>query len=391
LILEPTAVSCSDQVRCPFPTCHSTILFDGVVSTMGLMAILFLFLCLAPTFAFSQPTDQRLRVATRIIKPFVFEENRALTGFSIELWQEISTQLNTKSEFVMKPTVKDLLEATRSKEVDLAIAAISITAEREIDWDFSQPMFDAGLQILTPAQGAQSSLFATIIAGVFSSAVLPILGLVLLMILIPAHLVWFFERRNSTGMLAHRSYFPGIFEACWWAASTLATQADQMPRAALARIVAVIWMFASVVFIAYFTAAVTSSLTLQQLRGDINGPEDLPGKRIATVKGSTSMDYLRSRNIEAMEFANVEEALRAIQQGSADAAVYDAPVLLYYASHQGKGKMQVVGNIFRKESYGILFPSNSPHRKPVNEALLKLRENGTYDRLYGKWFGGTGP
>ena len=340
--------------------------------------------------ALGQPREQKLRVGTRIVKPFVFEENRALTGFSIELWQEISRQLNAQSEFIMKPSVKELLEATRSKELDLAIAAISITAEREIDWDFSQPMFDAGLQILTPAQGTQGGLVATIIAGVFSSAVLPILGLVLLMILVPAHLVWFFERRNSTGMINHRSYFPGIFEACWWAASTLATQADQMPRAALARIVAVIWMFASVVFIAYFTAAVTSSLTLQQLRGDINGPEDLPGKRVATVKGSTSMDYLRRHNIEATEFTNVEQAFKAAQQGSADAVVYDAPVLLYYASHEGKGKVQVVGNIFRKESYGILFPSNSPYRKPVNEALLKIRENGTYDRLYGKWFGGNG-
>ena len=341
--------------------------------------------------ALGQPREQKLRVGTRIVKPFVFEENRALTGFSIELWQEISRQLNAQSEFIMKPSVKELLEATRSKELDLAIAAISITAEREIDWDFSQPMFDAGLQILTPAQGTQGGLVAAIIAGVFSSAVLPILGLVLLMILVPAHLVWFFERRNSTGMINHRSYFPGIFEACWWAASTLATQADQMPRAALARIVAVIWMFASVVFIAYFTAAVTSSLTLQQLRGDINGPEDLPGKRVATVKGSTSMDYLRRHNIEATEFTNVEQAFKAAQQGSADAVVYDAPVLLYYASHEGKGKVQVVGNIFRKESYGILFPSNSPYRKPVNEALLKIREDGTYDRLYGKWFGSNGP
>ena len=341
--------------------------------------------------ALGQPREQKLRVGTRIVKPFVFEENRALTGFSIELWQEISRQLNAQSEFIMKPSVKELLEATRSKELDLAIAAISITAEREIDWDFSQPMFDAGLQILTPAQGTQSGLVAAIIAGVFSSAVLPILGLVLLMILIPAHLVWFFERKNSTGMLTHRSYVPGIFEACWWAASTLATQADQMPRAALARIVAVIWMFASVVFIAYFTAAVTSSLTLQQLRGDISGPEDLPGKRVATVKGSTSMDYLRRHNIEATEFTNVEQAFKAAQQGSADAVVYDAPVLLYYASHEGKGKVQVVGNIFRKESYGILFPSNSPYRKPVNEALLKIREDGTYDRLYGKWFGSNGP
>jgi polar amino acid transport system substrate-binding protein len=356
---------------------------------MKRLATAFLLL-IAATPVFGQPREPKLRVATRIIKPFVFEENGALTGFSIELWQEISRQLNAQSEFIMEPSVMELLEATRSKKVDLAIAAISITAEREIDWDFSQPMFDAGLQILTPAQGSQGSIVAAIIAGVFSSAVLPILGLVLLTILVPAHLVWLFERRNSTGMITHPSYFPGIFEACWWAASTLATQADQMPRAALARIVAVIWMFASVVFIAYFTAAVTSSLTLQQLRGDISGPEDLPGKRVASVRGSTSMDYLRSHNIEAIEFTGVEEAFQAIQRGLADAVVYDAPVLLYYASHEGKGKVQVVGNIFRKESYGILFPSNSPHRKPVNEALLKIRENGIYDRLYGKWFGGNG-
>ena len=221
----------------------ASILFRRKIFATGLMA--FLFICLATAFAFSQPKEQTLRVATRIIKPFVFEENRTLTGFSVELWQEISSQLNAKSEWVMKPSVKELLEATRSEEVDLAIAAISITAEREIDWDFSQPMFDAGLQILTPAQGTRSGIVAAIIAGVFSFAGLPILGLVLLMILIPAHLVWLFERKNSTGMLAHRSYLPGIFEACWWAASTLATQADQMPRAALARVVAVIWMFAS--------------------------------------------------------------------------------------------------------------------------------------------------
>src|SRR5947207_4590062 len=121
------------------------------------------------------------------------------------------------------------------------------------------------------------------------TVLLYVLGVALILLLM-AHLVWLFERRNAAGMLTHRTYFPGIFEACWWAASTLATQADQMPRAATARIIAVIWMFMSVVFIAYFTAAVTSSLTVQQLRGDINGPEDLPGKRVGSVRGSTSVE-----------------------------------------------------------------------------------------------------
>src|SRR4030095_9415404 len=80
----------------------------------------------------------------------------------------------------------------------------------------------------------------------------------------------------------------------------------------------------------------------------------------------------------------------APQHVQVDAVVYDAPVFLFYAAHEGKGKVQTAGAIFRKENYGIVFPSNSPYRQPVTEALLKLKENGTYDQLYTKWFGGNG-
>jgi polar amino acid transport system substrate-binding protein len=351
--------------------------------------LLALLLCAVPAAATAQPKEEKLRIATRLVRPFVFEQNGRLTGFSIELWQEISQQMKVHSEVIVKPTVRDLLASVNGHEAHLGIAAISITAERELKWDFSQPMFEAGLQILTPVQGSGgSALVKAIAANLFSAAVLPyILGVALILVAI-AHAVWLVERRNPTGMLAHRSYYPGIFEACWWAAATLATQADQMPRAALARVVAVFWMFASVVFIAYFTAAVTSNLTVQQLQGEINGPGDLPGKRVATVKGSTSAEYLRQHNIEPSEFAKVEEAFQALLAGEADALVYDAPVLLYFASHEGKGKAQTVGSIFRKENYGIVFPDKSPLRKRVNEALLKLKESGKYDELYAKWFGG---
>ena len=340
--------------------------------------------------AFAQSAGEQLQVATRIVKPFVFEENGKLTGFSIELGNEIAKQMSVKFDYMVKPNVKELLDALKLQQAALGIAAISITAERELELDFSQPMFDAGLQILAPVQGDRAAMIRLIFANLFSTAVIPyILGVALILVVI-AHLVWWFEQRHPSGMLTHKNYFPGIFEVCWWAASTLATQADQMPRAALARMVAVFWMFTSVVFIAYFTAAVTSNLTLQQLHSDINGPEDLPGKRVATVKGSTASEYLRQHNIEAMDYAKVEDAYPALQQNQVDAVVYDAPVLLYIASHEGKGRFQTVGPIFRKENYGIAFPDKSPLRKRINEALLKLKENGTYDLLYAKWFGGLG-
>lgn len=345
-----------------------------------------LFLLLLPEPAGAEEPVRSLRVATRQVPPFVTEEGGKLTGFSIDLWRSISDEIRLKSELSVVPTVKDLLSAVESGKADLAIAAISITAERSKTLDFSQPMFDAGLHIMVRAQPGHGGFLPSMASFLFSYSVLPLIGVVLLAVMVPAHLVWWSERRHPRGMIENKSYFPGIFEACWWALSTLATQADQMPKSSLGRMIAVFWMFLSVIFVAYFTANVTASLTVQQLQGDINGPEDLPGRPVATTTGSTSALYLHQQQSQVSEFPKIEQAYEALLSGEADAVVFDSPVLLYYAAHEGKGRVSVVGPVFRKESYGIVFPFNSPHRKPVDNALLTLKENGAYQRLYDKWF-----
>ncbi|MBM2812332.1 MAG: Transporter substrate-binding protein [Chloroflexi bacterium] len=353
-----------------------------------LAVIIPLLLLVMPTPGEAQP--ESLRVATRIIKPFVFEEGGNLTGFSIELWREIAIQLGIRTEYVIKPTLRDLLDATQNGEADVAIAAISITEERERSWDFSHPMFEAGLQILAPEQGGGGGGIASITGTLFSPRFLPALVFVIIGSVVAGHIVWFFERKRTDGFLSSPSYYPGIFEATFWATTALATQAEAWPKNAVSRVVSVIWMFMAVLFIAFFTAAVTSQLTVEHLRGDITGPDDLPGKRVNTVRNSTAARYLAERNVDPREFNTVDESIQSLERGEADAVVYDAPVLQYYASHEGKGKLQVVGSVFRRESYGIQFPKDSPLRKQVNEALLRLRENGAYDRLQTRWFGGEG-
>jgi polar amino acid transport system substrate-binding protein len=173
----------------------------------------------------------------------------------------------------------------------------------------------------------------------------------------------------------------------FWAAGTLATQAEQMPRQWLARVIAVLWMFTGVVFVAFYTAQLTATLTVQHIYASISGPDELPGKRVATTRGSTAAAFLRDHRVQLQEFTLVDEAYRALLDKEVDAVVFDSPILLYYASHDGKGRVQVVGAVFHKEDYGIVFPLDSPLRRQVNSSLLTLREDGTYDQIYGKWFG----
>ena len=39
------------------------------------------------------------------------------------------------------------------------------------------------------------------------------------------------------------------------------------------------------------------------------------------------------------------------------------------------------------ESYGLSLKKNSPLTKDINKALLDLKKNGEYDKIYAKWFG----
>jgi polar amino acid transport system substrate-binding protein len=64
-----------------------------------------------------------------------------------------------------------------------------------------------------------------------------------------------------------------------------------------------------------------------------------------------------------------------------------APPLRYYAAYEGKGLVKMVGPEFNRGDSGFAFPQDSPLRRQVNAALLEIREDGTYRRLYDRWFG----
>ncbi|MEJ6482905.1 transporter substrate-binding domain-containing protein [Nostoc punctiforme UO1] len=364
----------------------------ALYTCIGLVsAILALLLITSPGLAQKPEPQQSLKlqqpllVATRVIPPFVLSNKGELSGFSIDLWRSIATQIGIESKFIEYSSVPEVISAIKDNKVNLGIAAISITAEREQNFDFSLPIFAGGLQIMVRNLESKNSAFPNILQLFFSTSLLQVIGVALVLIVIAAHIIWLSERNHKEGMIS-QSYFPGIFKACWWAAATLATQADEMPKGVLGRLIAIVWMFIGVLFVAYFTASATTSLTVQQLQGDIRSIDDLPGKVVATTAGSTAATYLQEHHISVLEVPKIEEAYNALQTKKADAVVFDAPVLLFYAANEGKGKVEIVGSILREESYGIILPNNSPYRKPINQALLNLKENGTYQSLYDKWF-----
>jgi polar amino acid transport system substrate-binding protein len=249
-------------------------------------------------------------------------------------------------------------------------------------------MFNSGLQILTSSRGGGLG-WREYLGSVFSSGLMRIILAIFGVIILAGHAIWLVERRNDPEY--PRGYFKGVGEGIWRAGINLATGGfgDRTPQTVVGRLIALAWVFLGIILLANFTAAVTSNLTLQNLKGNVSGLSDLPGKRVYAVAGTTSEQYLKDLNLRFKTVGKIEEGYELLDQNQADALVYDAPVLQYYASHLGKGRTQVVGPIFKQEFYGIALPTGSTLREPINRALLDLITSGRYQQIYERYFGGT--
>jgi glutamine transport system substrate-binding protein len=137
---------------------------------------------------------------------------------------------------------------------------------------------------------------------------------------------------------------------------------------------------------AYFRAGL--KVMVRTGNNDIRGPSDLRGKVVAVKTGTATVDYVKTLGVKRMvQFPNIDQAYMELIAGGADAAIHDAPNVLYFIKNASRGKTKAVGPDIKAAYYGIGFPQGSALRDKVNVALLECIEQGEYDKIYKKWFG----
>lgn len=337
----------------------------------------------APASA-SARTGGALRVAIAKVAPFVLPESAAPAGFSIDIWYEIARRMHVDFTWDRIATQPDLITVVQRGDADVAIAAITMTPEREKLVDFSLPYFDSGLQIMVRAKDDNS--FVASLRSIPWFALGQFLAVAVVIVFILANLVWLMERRHDPNF--DKPWLRGVGEGLWVTMLIIATgEHGERESAGLWKrvLVPAMWLI-GVVLIAQFTATVTSFQTVARLQSNIRGPDDLPGKTIGTVPGTVAADYLNERGLPFVNIDSAAEGFRMLMRGDVQAIVYDAPTLKYWAGRLGNGSLAVVGPIFRPAKYGIAVANGSPLRKTINETLLAMYEDGTYEQIYEKWF-----
>jgi len=331
--------------------------------------------------AFAQQAALEFNTVER--PPFSFLEGGVPSGFSIDLMTELASNLGREVRFTYVDNFADMLDAVEAGTVDGAIANISITADREEVVDFSQPIFESGLQIMVSGSATEASIWNAIFRWDLLFAVLAAFGVLFVL----GMLMWLAERGKEPYF--NRTAREALFPSFWWALHLVVNGGfeERVPRTVFGRLLGMIMVISSLFIVSIFVANITASLTVEAITGSIQTVDDLNGRKVATTTGSTSSTLLSDRGVAHRTLGSYAELIRSFEDGELDAVVFDGPILAHYVATEARVEARLIDRVFRPENYGIALSQGSALREPINRALLRLNETGAYRDLVERWFG----
>lgn len=124
----------------------------------------------------------------------------------------------------------------------------------------------------------------------------------------------------------------------------------------------------------------------------ISGPDDMDGKKLCSVTGSTSAKTIQEEyadQVQLQEYDTYSKCVGPIINGTLDAMTTDDAILAGYAAQpQYEGKLQLVGKTFTEENYGVGIKKGDVELcEKINDALTKMVDEGAWQEAIDKHFG----
>ncbi len=126
---------------------------------------------------------------------------------------------------------------------------------------------------------------------------------------------------------------------------------------------------------------------------DIASKTDLAGRNVAVQAESSALDAINAEPDTASsfgdlaEFSTNNEAFSDLEAGRSDALVVDEVLARFYMRQNGQENYKVLEEDFGDEEYGVgVRKGDTELLKKIDTAFDEMRNDGTYDEIYSKWF-----
>ncbi|NWY75785.1 GRIK4 protein, partial [Erithacus rubecula] len=348
------------------------------------------------------------------------EGNDRYEGFCVDMLKELAEILrfNYKIHLVgdgvygvpeANGTWTGMVGELIARKADLAVAGLTITAEREKVIDFSKPFMTLGISILYRVHmGRRPGYFSFLdpfSPGVWLFMLLAYLAVSCVLFLV-ARLTpyeWYSPHPCSQGRcnLLVNQYSLG--NSLWFPVGGFMQQGSTIaPQALSTRCVSGVWWAFTLIIISSYTANLAAFLTVQRMDVPIESVDDLADQttiEYGTIHGGSSMTFFQNSRYQTYQrmwnymyskqpsvfVKSTEEGIARVLNSNY-AFLLESTMNEYY--RQRNCNLTQVGGLLDTKGYGIGMPVGSVFRDEFDLAILQLQENNRLEILKRKWWEG---
>ena len=318
-------------------------------------------------------------------QPCSYSEGGAWTGLAVELWGRVAQRAALPYVLKPMPSIKVMLEATSSGELDVAVECINITPKRLEQYRFTLPFQEDGQAVLVAND--RFSLASAFVEALLSPSLLRMVALLLLALLLMSAAVWWFENHAAQVRQAGQAPFHRlvmIFTILLTGEGDAAIVDTSRGRGVLMAGY-LVRNVSSAVLVGFLTVELVeeargrASRTFQSVR-------DISQLRVAYKPGTVSEELLRELGVSAaVPVASIRSSLAPLAQHRIDAVLADELQLRYLMAQESAGSFVPVLAIsgIRPELQGFGVSPQLPEAtvQRINLAISQLKRSGVVQQL----------
>ncbi|KAL9925587.1 glutamate receptor ionotropic, kainate 2 isoform X1 [Glossina fuscipes] len=348
----------------------------------------------------------------------ILQGNARYEGYSMDLIDAIAKKLEFKYEFQLAPDGRygsynkdtkqwdGLVRQILDGNADLGICDLTMTSSRRTAVDFTPPFMTLGISILYAKPEVPPANYFSFLSpfsvDVWMYMATGFLAVSLLLFILARMAPADWENPHPCKEPEELENVWTMTNTTWLAIGSIMGQGcDLLPKAASTRLATGIWWFFALMMLNSYTANLAAFLTMSRMGSSIKSAEDLAAQtkiKYGAVVGGSTMGFFKHSNFTtyqrmwaAMDSnptvftkSNNEGAERVLKGKRLYAFLMESTTLEYIVERQCD--LMQVGGWLDYKTYGIAMPFNSPYRKQISGAVLKLGEAGTLSALKRKWW-----
>ncbi|XP_076467603.1 glutamate receptor 2-like [Babylonia areolata] len=348
----------------------------------------------------------------------VFNREGNGSGYCKDLADELQDYL--QSEYVLQPVADEefgkelnngswtgIIGELRRGVADMAIAPLTITADRERVVDFAKPFMNVAISIMIKRPEKQKpGVFAFMepfSVPLWSCIVISYVTVSVVVYLVSKFSPYEWRNRSYRYDRVVRYDF-NLGNSFWFSMGALMLQgSEHCPRSVAGRVIGGAWWFFVLIVITSYTANLAAFLTVERMLTPIESADDLAKQtKIAygLMEGGSTEKFFETSQVPTyqtmwnyMSTATPSVIVKTVEEGVARvrnskgkyAFLIESSMNKYYNNRKPCDTVRVGGDL-NLEGFGVATPHGSELKEMISYATLKMKEDGTLHRLETKWW-----